>query len=286
MIAGVDIDKLQRRLEERFGLELVHRHETIDGGIFSSLRPAGLTVGNGCSVLLARTPRLVEASFRADNFAGALLRTMWESDTPSRSTFGALLAQARAAGADIYVSVDGGPPDVLPESPQPWRRLVIDVRRNIAIAAAQEATLFEEALSVASICLSLTLTIVPTESLERSVGSEDTGLPEGAKVRIEVNRYERSPANRAVCIAHYGAVCQLCGFSFGDIYGKRGQGFIEVHHKVPVSKLGGSYFVDPIEDLVPLCSNCHSIIHRTNPPLSVEDTRALILASRDGKRVK
>ena len=46
------------------------------------------------------------------------------------------------------------------------------------------------------------------------------------------------------------------------MYGELGQGFIHVHHIVPISKIGKEYKIDPINDLVPVCPNCHAMLHR------------------------
>ncbi len=83
---------------------------------------------------------------------------------------------------------------------------------------------------------------------------------EGRKHEDTVTRYERDRGNRKECIAHYGYVCQVCGINFEQDYGELGRNFIEVHHLHPVSQ--GERQVNPIEDLIPLCSNCHSMIHR------------------------
>ena len=55
-----------------------------------------------------------------------------------------------------------------------------------------------------------------------------------------------------------------------EIYGPIGSGVIHVHHLVPLADLTGPVKVDPILDLVPLCPNCHNIVHRVSPPLSIE----------------
>lgn len=83
---------------------------------------------------------------------------------------------------------------------------------------------------------------------------------EGKKYEASVTRYERNQGNRKDCIAHYGYVCQVCGMNFEQAYGDLGKDYIEVHHLHPVSQ--GECQVNPIEDLIPLCSNCHSMIHR------------------------
>lgn len=101
------------------------------------------------------------------------------------------------------------------------------------------------------------------------------GLPEGAKTRVETNRYERSPENRRRCLEVHGASCLVCGFDFGEEFGEVGQGFIHVHHVTPVAELGEGYVVDPTRDLVPVCPNCHAMLHKRQPPYSLRELQAI-----------
>lgn len=103
---------------------------------------------------------------------------------------------------------------------------------------------------------------------------------EGAKKQITVNAYERDPQARRACINHHGAVCKCCGFDFEKTYGEHGRGFIHVHHIRALSTLGEGYQIDPTTELVPLCPNCHAMVHRGNEaqPLSVEALRRLMSA--------
>jgi predicted restriction endonuclease len=115
--------------------------------------------------------------------------------------------------------------------------------------------------------------IKPKDSFKTTV--EKQPLVEGAKVQVRLEKHERNPELRKACIAHYGYVCQVCGLDFTKAYGDLGKEFIEVHHLTPISTIDGEHEVDPIEDLVPLCSNCHSMIHRgENRPLTLEELRA------------
>ena len=68
--------------------------------------------------------------------------------------------------------------------------------------------------------------------------------------------------------------CDVCEFDFETVYGPLGSGFIEAHHRIPVSQLLDGQ-TTKITDLVPLCANCHRMIHR-EPSLTVENLRALI----------
>jgi 5-methylcytosine-specific restriction protein A len=91
-----------------------------------------------------------------------------------------------------------------------------------------------------------------------------------------VNRYERDPRARQECIRYYGTKCFLCGFDFAAQYGGVMAGFIHVHHLASLASVGEDYEVDPVEDLRPVCPNCHAVLHRKEPPYSLEDVRRFL----------
>jgi 5-methylcytosine-specific restriction enzyme A len=112
---------------------------------------------------------------------------------------------------------------------------------------------------------------------------EDSGVteaPEGNLLtRIHVVR-ERSrklvEAKKRAVIAQTGRLaCECCGFEFEVRYGPPGAGFIECHHKTPVSKLRPGD-VTRLADLAVVCANCHRIIHKSAPWRSVEEVAALV----------
>lgn len=98
-------------------------------------------------------------------------------------------------------------------------------------------------------------------------------IVEGAKQQVTVNRYERSPKARAQCLAHHGYRCKVCNLDFAERYGELGSGFIHVHHVIPLADIGENYEIDPQTDLVPVCPNCHAMLHRRTPPVTVEALR-------------
>lgn len=118
-----------------------------------------------------------------------------------------------------------------------------------------------------------TTEVTPGESLHH----------EGAEVQLDhVTTHERNKEARKECIDYYKSlhnghiVCECCGFDFSKAYYEIGEDFIEVHHLHPVSQRGGDYVVNPKVDLVPLCSNCHSMIHRIGGQgdcMSLEDLK-------------
>ncbi|HEY9809147.1 MAG TPA: HNH endonuclease [Halomicronema sp.] len=99
---------------------------------------------------------------------------------------------------------------------------------------------------------------------------------EGAVRQVSVNAYERDPKARQKCIEYYGLDCSVCSFNFSKVFGQLGEGFIHVHHLRPISEIRSEYEVDPIKDLRPVCPNCHAMIHRHSPPLSIEEIKMLL----------
>ena len=85
---------------------------------------------------------------------------------------------------------------------------------------------------------------------------------EGIKKQVSVNKYERSSIARAKCIEAHGSICKICSFSFEEKYGELGKEFIHVHHITPIHSIGKSYKIDYVNDLIPVCPNCHAMLHR------------------------
>jgi len=112
-------------------------------------------------------------------------------------------------------------------------------------------------------------------------GAEDAYV-EGSVNQVFVNRYERDPGARDACIRHHGANCSACGFDFFAAYGEVADGFIHVHHLVPLLEIGPDYVVKPDDDLRPVCPNCHAIIHRRTPPYSIKEVRGFLKSRRSG----
>ncbi len=114
-----------------------------------------------------------------------------------------------------------------------------------------------------------------TERLPTEIAKLDEHqlLKEGRVVQVLVNRYERNKDARTECLNHYGYKCFICNFDFGIIYGDFAKDFIHVHHKIPLFKIGNQYTVNPIQDLIPVCPNCHSAIHMEEPSLTIEELK-------------
>lgn len=107
-------------------------------------------------------------------------------------------------------------------------------------------------------------------------------LFEGAKKQIIVNRYERNPVARALCVKHHGFICSICEFDFLKVYGDVGREFIHVHHIVPLHSIDKNYRIDYQVDLIPVCPNCHAMLHRKidGKELSIDELKRRIMRNR------
>ena len=111
---------------------------------------------------------------------------------------------------------------------------------------------------------------------------ENKSFPEGAKQTVQVNRYERNPEARAKCLEIHGTRCEICKMSFAETYGTFAKDFIHVHHITPLHKISENYEVTPETDLIPVCPNCHAMLHRQENgiPMTVERLKLLYEVSK------
>lgn len=114
-----------------------------------------------------------------------------------------------------------------------------------------------------------------TDSIVYPDDINDKSLLEGTMKTITVNAYERNTKARQECIVKYGYNCCICGFNFEKKYGVIGREFIHVHHLKPLSEIKEEYEVK-VEDLKPVCPNCHAMLHKRIPAYSIEEIKSLI----------
>lgn len=237
-------------------------------------RLAGVEAGRGLVIALSRTMTSAAATVMPEEFAGSLVRQLgrWAQDNPD--AWRGAVEEISTQDVALTITVNH---EILDDPREPpgglWRAFGIECWARIPARTPEEIT--RSLITVASPALALAL----NGFLEQDEGTELPSfepLPEGAVTTVKVNRYERNPVNRLRCISHYGVECWACELNFGEHYGPTAAGYIEVHHRIPVSAMGNGYLVDPIRDLVPLCSNCHSAAHRRNPPYEPSEIRQLL----------
>lgn len=115
---------------------------------------------------------------------------------------------------------------------------------------------------------------IDTVSIPEVAGG--VGLIEGATIRVTLNKYERSRIARNKCVEIKGYKCAVCGMDFEERYGSIGRGFIHIHHTTPISSIGKDYQINYEKDLVPVCPNCHAMLHRKNPPYTIDELSKII----------
>lgn len=277
---SVDPCRIAETLSQEFGIEFLGESGTTPSGTnYLELHPADLPRANGFRIVITPGWRRLEVRFIHGPFASGIVQAMGATAPEKGDVFSDLVAAILDAGATFRMIVNDEPqnprqPDTWPAD---WTRLSLElVKSPLAINTEDPQETENTVVYWGSHFLACVLNLVPLEENEPEFDADLTGLPEGAVTRMEVNRYERNHLNRATCLQIHGHGCKVCGMSFDSVYGEIGQGFIHVHHTTPVSELGDSYRVNPITDLVPVCPNCHAMLHKRNPPLSINELRDII----------
>lgn len=106
------------------------------------------------------------------------------------------------------------------------------------------------------------------------------GYEEGSLTTLLSKKYERNPINRKLCLAVKGYNCSVCGMNFEKTYGDIGKEFIHVHHDKPLHLMNEGYIVDSVKDLFPVCPNCHNMLHKVDPPYSIDELKKIILNNK------
>lgn len=115
---------------------------------------------------------------------------------------------------------------------------------------------------------------------------DDEKLYEGVLMKVNANKYERNQKARKECVAKKGYQCLVCGRDFEATYGEIGRNFIHVHHLTPISSIGQEYELNVDTDLVPVCPNCHYMLHRKNPPYTIEELKEMLAKQSIGAEAK
>lgn len=190
-------------------------------------------------------------NFYKEDFAGV---TALEESFPPEITFVRFVNGSRASEIDIdihwkSIEFQWITPAEEIESPSEWKSMEM---------------LLETATSFLYDVLSFNL--LPDNA-------EEEGKIEGFTVESRCGGFSRSATNRKACLKHFGYICVACGFEPAEAYGPEGIGVIHVHHLTPLSLMTKPGSVSPIEDLVPLCANCHNFAHRKSPPYTPDEIR-------------
>ena len=114
-----------------------------------------------------------------------------------------------------------------------------------------------------------------SSTLQPDEEEEEKQRLEGRMTEAKVLRRQRNRQARQQCLEASGYKCYICGFDFEKTYGEIGKGFLEVHHKRPISTYDEEHEI-PQSELVALCSNCHSMVHRRKEAMDVDELKNIV----------
>lgn len=108
---------------------------------------------------------------------------------------------------------------------------------------------------------------------------DDESFSEGRQVLKQHLIRERNPkliarAKELYKLKHGKLICEVCYFDFEKEYGEIGADYIEGHHTKPVSEIQPGEETK-IEDIAMVCANCHRMLHRRRPWLSITELTSL-----------
>jgi 5-methylcytosine-specific restriction protein A len=275
---------LAQELTRDLGVEIVVAEFDVAGGTFLGARFADLVAPNGLTFLVSESPRKLTCELWLDTFSFPLLQDFSASDDEDRKLFSDSRVALAAQGLNVTMAINSQEislDEQLP--PGPWRNLEFEAQKLVAKSAYGRSSdvrgLIRDVCSLFLCLLEIAEEDGPfVEDAELfHHASKTLGEVEGRKIVAKLTRYERSRKNRRACINHFGASCQICGLDFSQFYGVIGDGYVEVHHRLPVSMMASAYRLDVVKDLIPVCSNCHRMMHRRWPPITPEELGEMIV---------
>jgi len=277
----IDTAHLSRALTKRFGLEVEASATAENNGQKIIIGPCGIERTISFRVELHLGWRTVSAAFIPGNYASGLVRGMKTATPSQQAAFAVFSDSLKSKGAQVTLKLDSVQVDASKPSswPQDWGTIQISMKKVGVVVEKSSGYDFDATFPWATGFFGLALALLPLEEINESAIE---GESEGAALFKLVKQYERSRINRAACIEIHGTTCRICDFDFGAKFGELGEGFIHVHHIVPASEMGGSYSLDPGKDLLPVCPNCHAMLHRRKPALSPEDLIQILSGALNG----
>lgn len=263
-------------LGERFGIDVSVDIESFHGNRTITVWPSDLERTAGFKVLAELKWRSVEIKFVPGSFARGLVNSMEASDEDQHAAFKIFAESLLEKGADLNLQINNQSfkPDKPSDWPESWNSIEISMRKGQIVLGEDIGNDIEKVFPWVVSFFGLCISLLPLEPISDS--HQDHAhviVEEGASYTVKTTRYERSSLNRAACIEIYGTTCKVCSMDFEESYGEIGKGYIHVHHKIPLSEIDDSYTVNPKEDLIPVCPNCHAMLHKRTPPFTVQELK-------------
>jgi 5-methylcytosine-specific restriction enzyme A len=257
------IDLSLQEVSDALGVEIDREYMPRDHDFELAIRLSQIPSPHGFNMKIYDNYLSWKVELQLDVFTTPLISSMQSRYVDRKKGLESYLELAKAKNNYFSLLVNGNL-DIATVNDE-WK----DINFSLAKSYYSEDSEFSS-LSAVLLDFMCVLLFLIVEDTEWKI-SDEIGKEEGGSYNQIVQKYERSRFNRALCLKYFGFSCRGCGDKLTEKYGPIGTGVIHVHHIVPISQMGSSYSLNPIKDLIPLCPNCHNIVHQTNPPISISE---------------
>lgn len=269
------LDGIQRKFEEAFDIPFVSDCGINGRDIWYEIRPKEhIKELFTLKIRFLNDVRLV-MELSPDEYSRPFIADMGNASQDQKNIFLSYAKMFLDRKARVSFSINRLPAETtsFTDWPKHWEHLSLRISRS-PVATGEinhEEIILDWGIAMMGMILALA-NIIPLKEPDNATMTSRT---EGNAKKTFVTRYERNPVNRTLCLAIKGCSCSVCEMNFKETYGLLGAGFIHVHHAVPVSQMGEDYKVDPEKELFPVCPNCHAMLHRVDPPMTIADLREI-----------
>ena len=268
----MNLRKIKQLLEDTFNVQVEIDSRPTEDGLEIRIKPSGINRASNFVTVFLLAWRSISFEFGLGSYAkDSIIYAIKNADNQKKSLFNSMCSEISENQGSLTISLDGAQlsdTDVF-EWPRDWNVISMNCRIRDEVQVEGE---YSETVVLPWISRFWGLSLALIHTQETDMQGED----EGSTLYRLSKQYERSPKNRKDCIAYHGLDCKVCGMNFKDIYGELGENFIHVHHIVPLSEMENSYKLNPREDLVPLCPNCHAMVHRHDPVLLPDELKEIL----------
>lgn len=166
---------------------------------------------------------------------------------------------------------------------------VEEVRHTSSLDSFIDSLMSEDFADVKPVKVEKQVKTKKTTEVNATVEVQNTDVEKTIAAKVATDRVDESvieenkePINDEIeklkkeCLEYYGAICEICGFDYGYTYGEQFESKIDIHHIQATCEEEILPDTDPIKDLIPICHNCHCIVHSKTPPYSVDEMRVML----------
>lgn len=272
-----EINLIQKFLENTFGIKLIISSTIDEQGLSIFIQPNDIPVERSFYIKFSLGWRSISGIFTLGAFAGSLLKQINNSNESQKVNFNHFLLFLCEKGCEITTKINEKIylPNEMGNWPEKWESFEISFLKKGVIIENDNKYDFNVASEYIYDFYALSICLLPlNEDSYENILEENEHHYEGNILNTYSIRYERNKVNREIAIRIHGTNCMICNMNFENIYGYFAKDYIHIHHITPLSVQGGQHLVDPKNDLIPVCPNCHAVLHMRNPPYTPAEIKA------------